>query len=69
MKVCETSQTQHTKGGLTLIYMPPCSSLPEDLLCCSQPVRGAPAEVQMLPNLRILVIRHLCTVGHLLNVR
>ena len=23
----------------------------------------------MLPNLRILVIRHLCTVGHLLNVR
>lgn len=34
-----------------------------------QVVPTAPAELQTLPNLHILVVRHLCTVGHLLHVR
>ena len=36
---------------------------------CGVQVARAPAELQTLPNLHILVVRHLCTVGHLLHVR
>ena len=37
--------------------------------CCSQAFPACDEDQQTLPNLQILAVRHLCTVGHLLNVR
>ena len=37
--------------------------------CCIQVVPAAHGNLQTLPNLHVLVVRHLCTVGHLLHVR
>lgn len=37
--------------------------------CCLQAKHASTPELQTLPKLRILIVRHLCTVGHLLHVR
>ena len=38
-------------------------------VCCLQAFPACAKDEQTLPNLQILAVRHLCTVGHLLNVR
>ena len=38
-------------------------------VCCLQAFPACAEDEQTLPNLQILAVRHLCTVGHLLNVR
>jgi len=37
--------------------------------CCLQAKHASTPGLQTLPKLRILIVRHLCTVGHLLHVR